>query len=120
MVHYPYFQVEIHTTSKNSKGRLGRLVTPHGFVDTPAFIFCATKAAIKGATPQQINEVGTQIILSNTYHLMLQPRGEVIERQGGLHGFMGWDKPMLTDSGGFQFFRLGQIGRASCRERMCR
>ncbi|MBN9343648.1 MAG: tRNA guanosine(34) transglycosylase Tgt [Caedibacter sp. 38-128] len=113
MSHYPNFQFEIHKTSKNSKARLGRLVTPRGIVETPAFIFCATKAAIKGATPQQIDEANTQIILSNTYHLMLQPGGEIIERQGGLHRFMGWNKPMLTDSGGFQIFSLGHGSVAS-------
>ncbi|MBN9412905.1 MAG: tRNA guanosine(34) transglycosylase Tgt [Candidatus Paracaedimonas acanthamoebae] len=113
MFHYPNFQFEIQKTSKNNKARLGRLRTPHGAVETPAFIFCATKAAIKGATPQQIDEAETQIILSNTYHLMLQPGGEIIERQGGLHRFMGWNKPMLTDSGGFQIFSLGHGSVAS-------
>lgn len=93
--------------SQNSKARLGTLSTPHGIVETPAFIFCATKAAIKGATPKQMGEENTQIILSNTYHLMLQPGPEIVEKMGGLHCFMGWDGPMLTDSGGFQIFSLG-------------
>lgn len=93
--------------ASTSKARLGRLSTPHGVVETPAFIFCATKAAIKGATPHHMRQEGTQIILSNTYHLMLQPGPEVVEKMGGLHSFMGWDGPMLTDSGGFQIFSLG-------------
>lgn len=101
------FNFTITYQSKTSKARLGKLSTPHGVVETPAFIFCATKAAIKGATPQQMAQENTQIILSNTYHLMLQPGPEVVEKMGGLHSFMGWNGPMLTDSGGFQIFSLG-------------
>lgn len=101
------FSFVLHKESTTSRARLGRLTTPHGVIETPAFIFCATKAAIKGATPQQMKDAGTQIILSNTYHLMLQPGGPVVERMGGLHKFMGWDGPMLTDSGGYQIFSLG-------------
>ncbi len=88
-------------------GRIGRLVTPHGVVDTPAFIFCGTKASVKSLTPAQLNEAETQIILANTYHLMLQPGEDVVAHFGGLHKFMNWDGPMLTDSGGFQIFSLG-------------
>lgn len=91
----------------NSRARLGTLVTPHGTIETPAFIFCATKAAIKGVTTQQMREAGTQFILANTYHLMLQPGPDIVAAGGGLHKFMGWDGPMLTDSGGFQIFSLG-------------
>lgn len=101
------FNFIITYRSPSSKARLGKLSTPHGLVDTPAFIFCATKAAIKGATPQHMREENTQIILSNTYHLMLQPGPEIVKKMGGLHTFMGWDGPMLTDSGGFQIFSLG-------------
>ena len=104
---YPNFQFDVIHQSLDSKARLGKLTTPHGVVETPAFIFCATKAAIKGATPQEMRRENTQIILSNTYHLMLQPGPEVVEHMGGLHRFMGWDGPMLTDSGGFQIFSLG-------------
>jgi len=93
--------------SQTSKARLGKLSTPHGTIETPAFIFCATKAAIKGMTPQSMRQENTQIILANTYHLMLQPGPEIVKQMGGLHGFMGWDGPMLTDSGGFQIFSLG-------------
>jgi len=101
------FNFDVTYQSSSSKARLGKLTTPHGIVETPAFIFCATKAAIKGATPQAMRQENTQIILSNTYHLMLQPGPEVIAQVGGLHTFMGWDGPMLTDSGGFQIFSLG-------------
>lgn len=108
---YENFKFEVLKTSE--MGRLGLLHTPHGVVETPNFIFCATKAAIKGLTPQQMRECGTQIILSNTYHLMLQPGGDVLEKNGGLQKFTGWRGPMLTDSGGFQIFSLGHGSVAS-------
>ena len=104
---YTNFKFEITQQAKTSRARAGKITTPHGVVETPAFIFCATKAAIKGVNPTQMREADTQIILSNTYHLMLQPGGEIVERLGGLHKFMGWDGPMLTDSGGYQIFSLG-------------
>ncbi|MCD6056041.1 MAG: queuine tRNA-ribosyltransferase, partial [Gammaproteobacteria bacterium] len=85
------FSFHIVQRSQQTKARLGILSTPHGIVETPAFIFCATKAAIKGCTPQAMKTAGTQIILSNTYHLMLQPGGALVEKMGGLHRFMGWD-----------------------------
>lgn len=110
---YPNFSFDIIKTSQHSGARLGQLVTPHGVVQTPAFIFCATKAAIKGASPHQMKAGGTQFILANTYHLMLNPGSALIERLGGLHKFMGWDGPMLTDSGGFQVFSLGYGSVAS-------
>ncbi|MEZ5668391.1 MAG: tRNA guanosine(34) transglycosylase Tgt [Alphaproteobacteria bacterium] len=89
------------------RARRGRLATPHGVIETPAFIFCATKAAMKAATVDQVKAAGSQIILSNTYHLMLQPGAELVARMGGLHRFTGWDGPMLTDSGGYQVFAMG-------------
>ncbi len=104
---YPNFSFDIHYTSRQSRARLGTLKTPHGVIQTPAFIFCATKAAIKGVTSQQMKEENTQIILSNTYHLMLQPGAELVQKMEGLHKFMGWDGPLLTDSGGYQIFSLG-------------
>ncbi|MCX7343144.1 MAG: tRNA guanosine(34) transglycosylase Tgt [Proteobacteria bacterium] len=91
----------------SSQGRLGTLTTPHGTVQTPAFIFCATKAAMKSVTPVQMRATETQIILANTYHLMLQPGGETVAKLGGLQKMTGWNGPMLTDSGGFQIFSLG-------------
>lgn len=106
-MNYPNFHFEITHTNSSSKERRGCLSTPHGTFETPAFIFCATKAAIKGASPHDMRREKTQIILANTYHLMLQPGSEVVSRMGGLHSFMGWNGPMLTDSGGFQIFSLG-------------
>jgi queuine tRNA-ribosyltransferase len=105
---YPNFSFNIiHKASSSGKARCGILSTPHGDVQTPAFIFCGTKAAIKGLDPKQMRDLGTQIILSNTYHLMLQPGPELVENMGGLQEFTGWRGPMLTDSGGYQIFSLG-------------
>ncbi|MDR2646277.1 MAG: tRNA guanosine(34) transglycosylase Tgt [Holosporaceae bacterium] len=89
------------------KSRLGVLETPHGSIKTPAFIFCGTKASVKGVSPQQLQEAGTQIVLSNTYHLFSYPSSEHIKKRGSLHKFIGWSGPLLTDSGGFQIFSLG-------------
>ena len=91
----------------NSKARLGILKTDHGDILTPAFIFCGTKATVKSVLPSSLIEANTQIILSNTYHLMLQPGSEVIAKSGGLQKFTNWNGPMMTDSGGYQIFSLG-------------
>ena len=105
---YPNFAFDILAEDPaGTRARRGRLTTPHGALDTPAFIFCATKAAMKAASPAALRDEKTQIILSNTYHLMLQPGADLVAKMGGLHRFMGWDGPMLTDSGGFQIFSLG-------------
>ena len=100
-------QFDITHKHASSKARVGRITTQHGIVETPAFIFCATKASIKGLSPQQIKDCGSQIILSNTYHLMVNPGSEIIKLNGGLQKFTGWNGPMFTDSGGFQIFSLG-------------
>ncbi|MBU0617439.1 MAG: tRNA guanosine(34) transglycosylase Tgt, partial [Planctomycetes bacterium] len=91
------------------KARRGVISTPHGEVDTPAFMPVGTRAAVKGLTPAQIAETGTQIILANTYHLMLRPGAEVVEQLGGLQRLMAWDRPVLTDSGGYQVFSLADL-----------
>ena len=104
---YPNFKFTVTHSSASSKARCGILSTPHGDVATPNFIFCATKAAIKGATPAQMKQENSQIILSNTYHLMIQPGSEIVKSLGGLHKMMGWDGPIFTDSGGYQIFSLG-------------
>ena len=101
------FTWQIKSISKKSKARTGIITTPHGNICTPAFIFCATKAALKSVSTFQAKDAGTQIILSNTYHLMLQPGSKLIASHGGLHKFMNWKGPLLTDSGGFQIFSLG-------------
>ncbi|MBT0666608.1 tRNA guanosine(34) transglycosylase Tgt [Geobacter pelophilus] len=89
-----------------SSARRGRLKTPHGIIETPIFMPVGTHAAMKAMTPEQVNATGAQIILSNTYHLHLRPGEGLIQKAGGLHKFMAWDKPILTDSGGFQVFSL--------------
>ncbi len=104
---YPKFSFHQTYKSPSSKARIGQLVTPHGNVDTPAFIFCGTKATVKGVFPSQLRAAGTQIILSNTYHLMLQPGSHTVKQNGGLQKWTGWNGPMFTDSGGFQIFSLG-------------
>ncbi|MDR1665638.1 MAG: tRNA guanosine(34) transglycosylase Tgt [Puniceicoccales bacterium] len=103
---YPGFRFSVIYRGEG-RARCGRLVTPHGAVDTPNFIFCATRGAIKGSTMEAVRRSGAHIILGNTYHLWLQPGPDVIEKHGGLHRFVGWEGPMLTDSGGFQLFSLG-------------
>ncbi|MBY2478177.1 tRNA guanosine(34) transglycosylase Tgt [Clostridioides difficile] len=100
---------ELIKTCKQSGARLGRLHTPHGIIETPIFMPVGTQATVKSMTPEELKEIGSQIILSNTYHLYMRPGHELIKRAGGLHEFMNWDKPILTDSGGFQVFSLGPL-----------
>jgi queuine tRNA-ribosyltransferase len=107
------FGFRIIATDKNSDARLGILRTPHGEVNTPAFVFCATKANVKSVPITQVADLNTQMLLSNTYHLMLQPGADVVEKVGGLHRFIGWNGPMITDSGGFQIFSLGHSRETS-------
>lgn len=95
----------IHTC-KQSGARLGRLHTPHGVIETPIFMPVGTLATVKTMTPEELADIGSQIILSNTYHLWLRPGSDLVREAGGLHKFMNWDKPILTDSGGFQVFSL--------------
>jgi len=90
----------------SSAARRGRITTPHGAIETPIFMPVGTHAAMKAMTPEQVTATGAQIILANTYHLHLRPGETLIEKAGGLHTFMSWDKPILTDSGGFQVFSL--------------
>ena len=93
----------------DSKARLGELRTPHGIIETPIFMPVGTRATVKAMTPEEVRDLGAQIILSNTYHLYLRPGHELIEKAGGLHKFMNWPYPILTDSGGFQVFSLGDL-----------
>ncbi|HEY7828381.1 MAG TPA: tRNA guanosine(34) transglycosylase Tgt, partial [Candidatus Limnocylindrales bacterium] len=93
----------------STRARLGRLELPHGVVETPQFMPVGTNATVKALHPDDIAEVGATIILANTYHLYLRPGHERIERLGGLHRFMAWDRPMLTDSGGFQVVSLSDL-----------
>lgn len=104
---------ELIKTCKQSGARLGKLHTPHGAIDTPIFMPVGTQATVKTMTSGELKEVGSQIILSNTYHLYLRPGHKLIEKAGGLHKFMNWNRPILTDSGGFQIFSLGPLRKIS-------
>ena len=93
--------------------RRGRLHLPHGTVETPAFMPVGTYGTVKGMTPEELVELGAEIVLGNTYHLMLRPGTEIVGSHGGLHGFMHWDRPILTDSGGFQVWSLAEMRKLS-------
>ncbi|MBF8982135.1 tRNA guanosine(34) transglycosylase Tgt [Lutibacter sp. B2] len=100
---------ELIKECKQSGARLGILHTPHGKIETPIFMPVGTQATVKTMTPEELKDINAQIILSNTYHLYLRPGHEIVEQAGGLHKFMNWDRPILTDSGGFQVFSLGDL-----------
>jgi queuine tRNA-ribosyltransferase len=104
---------QIRHTDEKTAARAGRLATPHGAVDTPAFMPVGTRATVKALTPGQTRDAGARIILSNTYHLFLRPGADVVREAGGLHEFMRWDGPILTDSGGFQVFSLADSRKVS-------
>src|SRR3989338_2013694 len=93
--------------SKKSRARLGIIETPHGVIHTPAFVPVGTQATVKGLTVDQLKNIGVESLLCNTYHLYLRPGDKIIKKLGGLHEFMNWDRPIWTDSGGFQVFSLG-------------
>jgi queuine tRNA-ribosyltransferase len=96
-------------TDPGSEARRGRLTTSHGTIETPQYMPVGTQATVKAAPPRDLDEMGTEIILGNTYHLFLRPGLEVMAKFGGLHKFMNWHKPILTDSGGFQVFSLAKL-----------
>src|SRR5207248_8261420 len=100
---------ELLKTDTHSKARLGRLTTAHGVVETPVFMSVGTQGSVKAIDPRELREMGTQIILGNTYHLNIRPGLEIISQAGGLHKFINWELPILTDSGGFQVFSLATI-----------
>ncbi len=101
------FEFKLNRSSKKNGARLGVLNTPHGPIETPVFMPVGTHAAVKTLSPDDLKQIGAQIILANTYHLYLRPGEKLIEKMGKLHRFMNWDRPILTDSGGFQVFSLG-------------
>ncbi len=103
------FSYEVTHICKQSGARLGVLHTPHGDIETPIYMPVGTAATVKAMTPREMEEIGTQILLSNTYHLHLRPGEDLVQEAGGLHTFMDWHKPILTDSGGFQVFSLSKI-----------
>ncbi len=100
---------ELIKTDSKTKARRGRVHTPHGSIETPVFMPVGTAATVKAMRPDEVKEMGAQIILSNTYHLYLRPGHEIVREAGGLHKFMNWDRAILTDSGGFQVFSLGDL-----------
>ncbi|MFA7163777.1 MAG: tRNA guanosine(34) transglycosylase Tgt [Eubacteriales bacterium] len=103
------FRYELIKEDKHTNARLGRFHTPHGSFDTPVFMPVGTQATVKALTPKNLEEIKAQIILSNTYHLYLRPGHDLVKEAGGLHNFMNWNKPILTDSGGFQVFSLSDL-----------
>lgn len=100
---------ELIKQCKQSGARLGRVHTPHGVIETPAFMPVGTQATVKTMSPEELKAMDAHIILSNTYHLFLRPGHDIVKRAGGLHKFMNWDRPILTDSGGFQVFSLSEM-----------
>ena len=104
---------ELIKQCKQSGARLGRVHTPHGVIETPAFMPVGTQATVKTMSPEELKEMDAHIILSNTYHLFLRPGHELVKKAGGLHKFMNWDRPILTDSGGFQVFSLSEMRKIS-------
>ena len=105
------FEFELLHVCKQTGARRGRLHTPHGVIETPVYMPVGTQATVKTMSPDELKDIGSQIILSNTYHLHLRPGEDLIAEAGGLHGFMHWDRPILTDSGGFQVFSLAGLRR---------
>jgi queuine tRNA-ribosyltransferase len=105
----PLKTFSFNVSAKDNAARVGQIVTPHGVIDTPAFMPVGTAATVKGLYPEQVAETGAQILLCNTYHLMLRPGAEEVAALGGLHKFMNWSGPILTDSGGYQVMSLSNI-----------
>ena len=105
--------IQFHIEGNAGAGRAGRLVTPHGEVETPVFMPVGTLGSVKGVSQDLLEELGVQILLGNTYHLYLRPGVEVVRRLGGLHRFMGWNRAILTDSGGFQVFSLNELRKVT-------
>lgn len=107
------FSFTVIKKDSTTRARLGRLVTAHGVVETPAFMPVGTQGSVKALTPRDLEEIGCQMVLANTYHLYLRPGVEIIRDLGGLHSFMGWRGPILTDSGGYQVFSLGALRKVT-------
>src|SRR6478735_10959209 len=105
--------MQFELLATDGAARAGRITTAHGTIDTPVFMPVGTYGSVKAMSPQELQDLGAQIVLGNTFHLWLRPGLEVIGAHGGLHRFMGWDRPILTDSGGFQVFSLGALRKIS-------
>ena len=104
---------EVVARDAGTRARAARLHTPHGVVETPAFMPVGTAGTVKGMTQEQLEALGVEMLLANTYHLYLRPGPEVVREMGGLHRFMGWPHPILTDSGGYQVMSLKGLGRVT-------
>ena len=102
------FRFEIIKQSSKSQARVGKIYTPHGTINTPAFVPVGTNATLKAVTHHQAEQIGVELMFSNTYHLLVHPGADVIERAGGIHKWSGRDRPFITDSGGFQVFSLSE------------
>ena len=106
-----FFSFELLKVDEETGARAGILHTPHGDIETPVYMPVGTQATVKGVFPRDLKQAGSQIILANTYHLYMRPGDEIVKKAGGLHKFMHWDRPILTDSGGFQVFSLGNLNK---------
>src|SRR6266498_3697329 len=100
---------QLFAQDRQSKARRGRLTTAHGVIETPAFMPVGTQGSVKAVTPRELRELSAQIVLGNTYHLFVRPGLDVLKHFGGLHRFMSWNGPILTDSGGYQIFSLAKL-----------
>ena len=103
------FQYKVLKKDISTGARLGKICTPHGDVDTPVFMPVATQGTVKSLVPETVRDLGAEMILTNTYHLYLRPGHKIIKELGGIHRFMNWNAPILTDSGGFQIYSLGAL-----------
>ena len=103
------FRFETIKQDARTGARAGIFHTPHGDIETPVYMPVGTQATVKGVLPRDLKEAGAQIVLANTYHLYMRPGDEIVKAAGGLHKFMNWDRPILTDSGGFQVFSLAKL-----------
>ena len=102
---------ELINRDAHSHARRGQLATAHGTIQTPVFMPVGTRGCVKGITPEQLRTTGAQIVLANTYHMLIRPGTDIVESLGDLHGLMGWNGPILTDSGGYQVFSLSTLNR---------
>lgn len=114
------FEFKVLAVCPQTGARAGELTTPHGVIRTPVFMPVGTQATVKAMAPWELEEIGAQIVLGNTYHLYLRPGAELVAEAGGLHRFMSWDHPILTDSGGFQVFSLADLNRVTDEAVVCR
>ena len=105
------FEFKLIATCPVTGARAGEFTTPHGVIETPVFMPVGTQGTVKAMSPPELEQLGAQIILGNTYHLYLRPGADLVEEAGGLHAFMGWKHPILTDSGGFQVFSLSSMNK---------